>query len=133
MKGKVKYIVVLILLIISAFIIRKSTLLSTAPKITNIGILGDEEDFKIIKAVTQLKPGDKGYIALSGKRGTKYTIDSSYKRGNNYFKVKRVLTPKKNGDVTFVWTVHKDTVPGTYPIRISNGKKILNLSHTVLR
>jgi hypothetical protein len=132
MKGKVKYIIVIILLLVSVFIIRRSSLLSTAPKISNVGILGNEEGFKIIRAVTELKRGDKGYIALSGKKGAKYKVNTSFKRGNNYYTVKKVLIPNKNGDITLEWTVHKDTVPGTYPIIISDGKKILNLSHTVL-
>ena len=132
MKSKVKYIIGITLLIILVFTIKKSTLLSSVPKITDIGMIGKEEGFKITQAVTQLKPGDKGLIALSGKRSTKYNIDTSFKRGNNYFKVSQVLISNENGDATLEWTVGKDTVPGTYPIRISNGKKILNLSHTVL-
>jgi hypothetical protein len=132
MKGKIKYIVVIILLIVSVFIIKNSSSLSSVPKITNVGMLGNELGFKIVRAATELKPGDKGYIAISGKGGTKYTITSSYKRADKYYLVKRVLKSNESGDVTLEWTVDKSTAPGTYPIRISSGKKYLDLSHTVL-
>jgi hypothetical protein len=132
MKGKIKYIVLIILLTASFYIIKKSTPLSSGPKITNVGIRQNEAEFKIVKVMTELKPGEKGFIAISGKSGAKYTINSSYKRGNKYYLVKKVLKSNKYGDAILEWTVDKDTAPGTYPIRISNGKENLDLSHIVL-
>lgn len=91
-----------------------------------------EQDISVIKAITKLRPGESGIITLQGQPGTKYTIKSSYVRGDNAFNVTRQQTADQSGKVSFTWTAERDTTPGVYPIVITGGGKIINLYHTVL-
>lgn len=87
---------------------------------------------KLLRSNTTLKHGDIGIIIIKGEPGIVYKIESSYAVGSRVIPVNQVRTANRKGIVTFNWVVGEDTVPGTYPIKISGNGEVLELSHTVL-
>ncbi|WP_139904726.1 hypothetical protein [Clostridium thermarum] len=87
---------------------------------------------KLLRSNTTLKHGDIGIITIKGEPGVVYKIESSYAIGSRVIPVNQVRTGNSKGIVTFNWVVGEDTVPGTYPIKISGNGEVLELTHTVL-
>lgn len=134
MRRKGKYVLLLIVFIIGFSIVRASMPRPNYSKTPNAPIqsVGYQEELNIVKSATKLSHGERGYITLQGQPGKEYIIKTSYKKGNKIINVSQRHIADENGQVTFIWGVSKETVPGIYPITIMGEGKILNLDHTVL-
>ena len=134
MKRTGQYAFIIIVFILSFILIRKSMLIPKYSKTSDIRIqsIGYEEGFNIIESATKLGHGEKGYIKVQGQPGIEYIIKASYKKENKVFSASQRRIADENGQVTFIWTVSKETIPGTYPITIMGKGKTLNLDYTVL-
>jgi hypothetical protein len=93
---------------------------------------GAPASFRVIDSVTEVKLGGIGFITIQGQVGVKYTVNSSFKTGNDTRSVSQWRVADENGKATFIWSVSPQTVPGTYPVTISGGGSTIELIHTVL-
>lgn len=91
-----------------------------------------QEKLVLIKSVTILRRGDVGIITIQGEPGVIYNLTSSFNDGNRTIPVNQWRTGDSKGLASFNWVVGEDTAAGTYPITISGGGQVLNLTHTVL-
>lgn len=89
-------------------------------------------ELKIIKSNTSLRGSEMGFITMKGTPGVRYTITTSYKKGNLTVPVTQWRVADEDGLVTFNWVVDSKTAPGTYSALISGGGKELRMNHIVL-
>lgn len=86
----------------------------------------------IVNACTTVKRGENGFITLKGNSNESFTIKTSFVKGDEIINVRKKVTADEKGNVTFSWKVSKETVPGTYPVIISNETSSIKLSHKVI-
>jgi hypothetical protein len=134
MKIKIRYILLMGVIIIVLGMLELKIIPKNARETVGAVLESQSSDeLKIIKASNVLRPGDVGAITIQGSAGKKYTIKSSYRKENKNISVTQERTADEYGQVTFVWSVSKETAPGTYPVTIIGGGKTITLNHIVLK
>lgn len=134
MKNRVRYIILMGLIIICLGFLELRIIPKNAKETVGTIITSqNNEELKILKASNVLRPGDVGAITIQGLPGEKYTIKSTYKKENKTFLVSQERTADEYGQVTFVWSVAKNTAPGNYPVVITGKGKSVQLQHVVLK
>jgi hypothetical protein len=134
MKIRLRYVILISIIIIGSLTAIKmiTTVLSTAVVNTSAETINQPYNLRVIKAVNILKRGEIGTITIQGRPGVRYTIIAAYSKGNKNLEGRQQRTADEFGQVTFIWTVAVETVPGTYLVTITGGGETIDLHHTVI-
>jgi hypothetical protein len=134
MRIRFRYVILICSIILLFFTVRKVIITAGNAKLVNSSIrtISHVYDLRVIKADNELKHGEIGTITIQGKPRVTYTIIAAYSKGNKALEAKQQRTADEFGQATFIWTVSKETVPGTYLVTITGGGRSLELNHTVV-
>lgn len=134
MKTKIRYILLIILLIFGTLLSTKIFMTGISTKTANASAktINPSYALKVIKAVNELKHGEMGSITIQGRPGVKYEIIAYYSLGKEPLEARQQRTTDEFGQATFIWTVSNKTVPGTYLITITGDGRTINSQHTVI-
>lgn len=134
MKTKLRYVLLITILIFGFFLTKKIFITDINPKVVNASdkVINQSYDLKIIKAANDLRLGEMGSITIQGRPGVRYTIIAYYSLGKEPLEAKQQRTTDEFGQATFLWTVSEKTVPGTYLVTITGDGRTINAQHTVI-
>lgn len=132
MVHKLLYFVLCMIFIVGCSSNTSSISKSNMPQVSRLQAQSYSNGLKIFRSNTRVHLGDMGFITIQGKPGARYTIQSSFRKGNRVISVTQWRIAGTNGQATFNWVVSTDTTPGTYSAVISGDGKKLSESHTVL-
>jgi hypothetical protein len=132
---RLRYVILFIIIIFGFLAAKRVIITGISSKVVNapVNSINQPYDLRVIKAVNVLKHGEIGTITIQGKPGTKYTIIANYSKGDkDFIAEQQQRSADEFGQATFIWTVAKETAPGTYLVTITGGGKTINLHHTVI-
>ena len=135
MKGKKTAVFICFLALCVSLVvisIMRSSSLEATRTLVDTKVNSMQRDLKILKSVTNVKHGEIGYITIEGEPGVKYTLTTTYKIGNKSIPVIQWRKVGESGQVTFLWSVSKESAIGTYPLTISGGGEALTTTHAVI-